>query len=77
MNYILLIQKNKPCMKCDPLDVEPCEGTDVPDTPSCGIMVEDTDGEWIEMKSTRNIWPMLTQYKNVKNTINQRYYRAR
>ena len=77
MNYILLIQKKKPYMKCDALEVEPCAGTDVPDTPTCGIMVEDTDGEWIEMKSTKNIRPLLAQYNNTKHAINPKYCRAR
>ncbi len=37
-------------IKYNLLNVEPCAGTDVPDTPTVGIAVEDTDGEWIEMK---------------------------
>lgn len=78
MNYILLMQKKKACMKCDALDVEPCAGTDVPDTPTVGIMVEDTDGEWIEMKNKRNILPLLAQYNNsVKRIIKTNRYKTR
>ncbi len=78
MNYILLMQKKKAYMKCDALDVEPCAGTDVPDTPTVGIMVEDTDGEWIEMKNKRNILPLLAQYNNsVKRIIKTNRYKTR
>lgn len=78
MNYILLMQKKKAYMKCDALDVEPCAGTDVPDTPTVGIMVEDTDGECIEMKNKRNILPLLAQYNNsVKRIIKTNRYKTR
>lgn len=78
MNYILLMQKKKAYMKCDALDVESCAGTDVPDTPTVGIMVEDTDGEWIEMKNKRNILPLLAQYNNsVKRIIKTNRYKTR
>lgn len=51
-------------------DVEPCAGTDVPDTPTTGIAIMDTDGEWIEMKKRRNVSQRLQLQRN--NVIRQR-----
>lgn len=46
--------------------------------PTVGIMVEDTDGEWIEMKNKRNILPLLAQYNNsVKRIIKTNRYKTR
>lgn len=52
-----------------PGDVEPCASTDVPDTPTTGIAIMDTDGEWIEMKKRRNVSQRLQLQRN--NVIRQ------
>lgn len=47
-----------------PGDVEPCAGTDVPDTPTTGITIMDTDGEWIEMKKRHQVSRRLQLQRN-------------